>query len=356
MADPEGLRGLKVMVAADFFQEWRGSAWTEGLRQLGVETAEYNWSVDHSEGTAGYLERRVLLGPGIGRINRRIMECVAEEAPNVLLIYAGRLIWPETIKALSKLCVVAGYDNDDPFGRWGLQPYFRHYRGGLGNYSCHHVFRELNVAEYQRAGCARVKLLRSFYLPWIHKPIPPSEDDRRNTPYEVVFVGNGQPGSRVEHVTALARAGVRVQIRGEPRYWHRYLPKDVIRRLPPIRPARGADYARIIAKAPVSLAFFSDGNRDQYTVRAFEIPACGGFMLAQRTPVMQWLFEEGQEAEYFSTSSELIAKIRHYLVNDDARRKVASAGRRRCVADGHDVVNRMRQWLADLRGWGLLPS
>jgi len=347
---------LKILIVGDYHQEWRAPAWARGLREAGAEIIEHNWSKDHSPGFLGYMERRFLLGPGVHRINRRLSQKVSEVSPHVILIYAGRPILPKTIRKLAQSYCVAGYDNDDPFGRWGTKSYYRYYRQSLPYYTCHHVFRDLNVDEYRKHGCEHVKVLLPFYLPWIHYPIQMSDGDKEKLATDVVFIGNGQPDSRIEGVVALVEEGITLRIYGNLRYWHRYLPRSVLRRLPLIVPATGLGYSKVICSAKICLAFFSDGNRDHYSVRSFEIPACGGFMLAHRTPAMKNLFEEGQEAEYFGDSKELITKVRHYLEDGESRRRIAAAGRERCLRDGHDVVNRMRQWLLDLREWGLIRT
>jgi spore maturation protein CgeB len=83
----------------------------------------------------------------------------------------------------------------------------------------------------------------------------------------------------------------------------------------------------------------------------FEIPAAGGFLLSERTPVMRTLYEEGEEAEFFSSTAELVEKCRYYLENEDLRRQIAQAGHQRCITSGYDVVSRMRQWWADIGEW-----
>ena len=76
-------------------------------------------------------------------------------------------------------------------------------------------------------------------------------------------------------------------------------------------------------------------NNDLQTTRTMEIPACGGFMLAERTAEHENLFEEGKEAEFFSHNEELYEKCLKYLNDDYLRNKVAKAGYNKCIKAGY---------------------
>jgi spore maturation protein CgeB len=111
------------------------------------------------------------------------------------------------------------------------------------------------------------------------------------------------------------------------------------------------DYVKAIQCSRISLVFFSGLNNDSYTRRVFEIPAVGTFMLCQRTDDMETLFQPGLEAEYFSSSDELVKKARYYLDHEDERARIAAAGAARVREAGHDVFSRMRELADLLRGW-----
>jgi spore maturation protein CgeB len=44
-------------------------------------------------------------------------------------------------------------------------------------------------------------------------------------------------------------------------------------------------------------------------------------------------------------------KVKFYLDNDTARKRIAAAGYARVIASGNDIYSRMRQWLTDVAKW-----
>lgn len=57
------------------------------------------------------------------------------------------------------------------------------------------------------------------------------------------------------------------------------------------------------------------------------------------------MFEEGKEAEFFGSDEELVEKVRFYLNHQEERRRIAAAGRRRCLESKYSNHDRMRSML-----------
>lgn len=96
----------------------------------------------------------------------------------------------------------------------------------------------------------------------------------------------------------------------------------------------GSQYAKAIRAARINLAITSWTGRievDETTTRTFEIPACRGFMLHERTPELLDLYEEGREVTAFGSVEELASKIEYYLAHPEEREAIARAGHVRCV-------------------------
>jgi hypothetical protein len=158
----------------------------------------------------------------------------------------------------------------------------------------------------------------------------------------VGFVGTFE-AARARSMQYLASHGFPVRIWGGG--WNEHL-----RSYPGLRIAGrgvfGDDYAKAICSFDVNLCFLRKLNRDQQTSRSIEIPACGAFMLAERTDEHLRLFEEGKEAEFFGSDAELLEKARYYLAHADERERIAQAGRERCLRSGYSNHDRLRQMLA----------
>jgi hypothetical protein len=113
----------------------------------------------------------------------------------------------------------------------------------------------------------------------------------------------------------------------------------------------GTTYAKAIGAARINLAITSWTGRievDETTTRTFEIPACGGFMLHERTSELLELYEESKEVGCFGSVEELASKIEYYLAHPEERDAVARAGHARC-APAYSYDQRMKQFLTYTR-------
>lgn len=108
------------------------------------------------------------------------------------------------------------------------------------------------------------------------------------------------------------------------------------------------DYSKSFRTFKISLCFLRKMNFDQQTSRTMEIPACGGFMLAERTKEHQALFEEGKEAEFFSSNEELLDKCRYYLSHEDERKAIAEEGHKRCITSDYSNQGMVKRILTEV--------
>ena len=281
-------------------------------------------------------------GEDLAGINIGIIDRIRKSRWDILWLDKGLVVAPETLKTVKELqadCVIIGYSPDDMSARHNQSPQF------LRSLSLNDIYfttKSYGVAELKALGCKRVIFCGNAYDPFFHKPVTLDEEDKKKLGGRVGFIGTWE-FSRAHSMHCLARAGFHVRIWGVgwERCWLSH-PNLIIEK----KPLWGEKYGKAISSFDINLCFLRKINRDLQTTRSVEIPACGAFMLAERTEEHLSLFEEGKEAEFFGSTDELIEKVRYYLANPALREKIAAAGRQRCVSSGYDYPSRMR-WMLE---------
>ena len=82
--------------------------------------------------------------------------------------------------------------------------------------------------------------------------------------------------------------------------------------------------------------------------RVFDVPACGGFVLTDRRPQLDDLFEPGRESAVYDDPEDIPGLVRWYLQDHHARRAVSEAARARVLAE-HTYVHRLARMLDIMR-------
>jgi spore maturation protein CgeB len=344
----------KLLLAGAWQYDFYEAACADALTRLGVQVVPFKWQRFFG-GIAGRAEGKyVFRGPATLAMNRALRNLAGNERPDFVLVWRGTHVLPETVRAIREQtgAVTASYNNDDPFGplyarsaSFHLKRLWRIFKAAIPEYDVQFVYRECNLDEFIRAGAKRALVLRSYFIPALHRPVALTPEEQARFGCDAVFVGHYEP-ERLDFIRALVAAGLKVRIHGRASSWTPERLGDLAAYFGEIHPALGDDYVKALGGAKMCLCFFSRLNRDTYTRRSFEIPACGGLLLSEQTPEMQSLFAEDEEAVYFSTPQELIEKATALLRDSNRRDATAAAGRRRCIEDGHSVDARMA-WILE---------
>ncbi|MBD3797008.1 MAG: glycosyltransferase family 1 protein [Campylobacterales bacterium] len=260
---------------------------------------------------------------------------------DILLIVKGNDVYPSTLKKIKTVypsIQLVSWSLDDMYAWHNRSLYFTY---GLKYYDNVFTTKSYNVNELPLIGAKKVHFIYQAYSKEIH--IPHNECIKKPI-YDIVFIGFPEK-ERFESLQYLAQNGIKVDIFGYPSEWQKepYLThhENLIIHAEGVY---GQEYAKTIGSAKISLCFLRKANRDLHTSRSIEIPACGGFMLAERTTEHSELFTEDQEAVYFSSDEELLEKVRYYLSHDDERKAIAGAGLKRCQISGYsydDMVEKI---------------
>lgn len=208
----------------------------------------------------------------------------------------------------------------------------------------HVTTKSYNVDELYNLGAKKVLFVNNAYAPEVHKPYELTTEEKNKYSADVSFIGAPEK-ERSDSILEIANAGIKIVIWGNG--WAKFisLHPNII-----IKQGWFADeeYSKIICASKINLAFLRKVNRDLQTTRTMEIPACGGFMLAERTDEHFKLFKENEEAVFFSDNLELKNKTEYYLKNDDGRKRISENGMKRCIKSGYDNVTMIQKVIDSL--------
>jgi len=296
------------------------------------------------------LQFRTCWSPRIGVLNRQFTKMVGQVRPDVVWVDKGIYLWPESLRQAREKSRLVHYNPDDPFGfaRRGWRLFLK----SIPEYDLHFVARDVNIEEFKKAGARKVVRHHWAFDRSLHHPREVTPETRQRFGGPIGFIGDWEV-QREKPLRFLADHGHQVRIWGTN--WERRLEHPHRLEHPQLKiegqPLWGENYAQALCSFDINLNFLRRVNRDLSTTRSIEIPACGAFMLAERTDEHLALFEEGKEAEFFSSDDEMLDKTRYYLSHPDIRRRIGVEGLARCHRSGysnHDRLGWMLQKMMEL--------
>lgn len=288
---------------------------------------------------------------GIGRLNSIITQKVVEIKPEIALFIKPIFILPKTIMGIKKEgIVVFSYYPDNILNRASISHCFLK---SIPLYDCHFFANSANNKDYLKRGAKKAVFLPFAADPHIFYPAQVCPDEKQRLGADIVFVGTYEK-ERAQALEKLCSLGYDIKVYGcnwqKASHCGCLIKKHSIMR----RPVFGQEMSEVFNSSRIILAFLRKLNQDSQTMRTYEIPACAGFMLHERTPEALALFEEGKEAEFFGSFQELKDKIDFYLKNEALRRQIAQAGYRKITAAGYTYEARARTileaYFGDFRG------
>jgi spore maturation protein CgeB len=281
----------------------------------------------------------------IGEYNRQIMDLASVFKPDMLLAFKGAYVHPDTLRVLGQMGVSLYnyYPDTSAFAHGSLLP------KTLPLYDCVFLTKKFMDRDLR----ARINLRASMFVPHgydadLHKARELNEQDRAQYGHDVGIIATHTLAKEKLLTELVARKpDLDLQIWGN--LWAANCRSQSLSKFIQGAPLNGVSYAKALRSFRVSLAVMSGtvtgaSQGDETTTRTYEIPACGGFMLHERTPEVLELFEEGKEIACFGAAEEMAEKIDYYLEHPEERRAIAVAGHERCVP-AYSYENRMAKIL-----------
>lgn len=328
---------MSILFIGDLNEYGRSFMRFQTLKRMGHEVTGISMvPVPHRPG----IERepvtaRIFSKIGIPRdetgANRTLWKAIQVERYDLVWIEKGNTIHPATLRAVRAALPSARLINvseDDMCARHNRS---RYYTRNIPLYDVIFTTKVYNLEELKRLGAKQTELFLDSFDETLHRPAELSGEERKRFGAEVGFIGTFEK-ERAEAIRFLEAHGVSVRVWGNG--WGGS------------QPLYGEEYVKAVNATKINLCFLRKMNRDEVTSRSLEIPACGAFMLAERTKRHQEFFTEGKEAAFFGSNEELLSMVHRYLSDEVARRRIATAGRERCLKGGYSMKTQLSSIIA----------
>lgn len=339
---------MKILLYGDRSPGSGGWCYAQTLREMGHVVSEFgDW-----HGLESYQHRpfwkafRRLTRTVWERHRHRHVRALFDQAnafqPDLVIVLKGLHLSGEDVRGLKRAGAwVANVNHDDFFSHYPLN-WSRVQREALPDYDYLFTTRAVNVAEIRPLN-PNVEFFPFAYYPAIHRPEPIPAGETILWEVDVVFVGTWA-AHRAWLLEELVR-GVPASYAIHGGQWHKLSRHSPLRPYVRSREVVLTDMAKALGGAKIALGFLRKENRDDYTQRTFEIPACAGVLLAERTPRHLSFYREGVEAEFFDPDSpdELVAKVRQLLADPDRRESMRAAGQEALLSQKHTYRDRLER-------------
>lgn len=277
-------------------------------------------------------------------INKKILN-FQFDYNGIIIIDKGLTIKRQTLiklKSRYKSLKVISYSPDDMMN---IHNQSRQYLNCISHYDIHYTTKSYNVKELSSLGAKKVEYVNNAFSEIFHTQI---NLDGFYYKYDISFIGSYEE-ERLHSLEKIIEKFVdyKIFIAGNWKSEHYEFFKN-----------SGLDfykgelvfptYNQVVSQSKINLCFLRKVNRDLQTTRSIEIPAMGGFMLAEYSSEHESLFESNVEASYFESDDQLIEKIDYYLKNEEIRETIKKRGYKKCLNADYSNRNLMSSMIKSI--------
>jgi spore maturation protein CgeB len=315
------------------------------LRQTGVDVFHfpaqsifYDFYQKHAFNKLIY---RAGLADILKRINKKFRKSVEEFTPDIIWMFKGMEIFPDSLEwARSKGIPLVNYNGDSPFIFSGKGSGNNNIRNSISLYDLFLTYNRDDKKKMEAKGIQSEILPFGFDLrEGLFEECEQIEEINR-----VCFLGNPDD-YRGKFITDLAMLNVSIDVYGNK--WKRYINHSNIRICEPVY---GDDFWRTLRKYRIQLNLMRPHNLTTHNMRTFEAGGVGAIQLAPATEDHQLYFKEDEEIFLFNdvaSCANKIAEIKGLSIQQ--ANWIRRNARQRSLADGYTYERRSEQALSFLK-------
>ncbi len=319
--------------------QWRGSN-AGGLFRALSRKGEYIDVVDeyyylsfHASDIKIKVLQKLIRPLQVKEFNKAITDAINLFKPDVLFIYKGAFVVPQTLHyAKKKNCrLVLFYPDVSMTAHGGYLPQ------DIPLYELVFTTKTFGIRDLKDTfGVSNTIFIPHGFDPDIHRMLNISEKDKQTFGCDVSFIGTYSP--KKEQLLAVVRKAIPdINLKIWGNQWSRSsepVLKDCIQHTA----VSGDMYAIAIQCSKINLGILSEkvsgaSSGDLITSRTFHIPGSAGFLLHEKNEESVDYFMQDAEAGFFDGEEDLVAQVKKYLADDALRERVRMAGYQRALKD-----------------------
>lgn len=267
------------------------------------------------------------------KINQELRRKVSERRPDVVFVFKGMEIFPDTLKWIKEQGIkLVNYNPDNPFIFSGRGSGNANIRPSLPFFNFHYTYNSSVKKRIENDyGVPAMLLPFGFEISDQAFQVAVAEEEVLRT----CFLGNPDK-QRASFLSELAENGVDIDVYGHG--WKKFIDHE---RIAVYDAVFDTDFWKTLRKYRVQLNLMRPHNPDSHNMRSFEIPGIGGIQLAPDTPDHRTYFSSEEEIFLYADSHSCHEQIKKLMsLSVDEAGGIRQASRSRSLLSGYSYRDR----------------
>ena len=296
----------------------------------------------YSQSIVNKLLHKSGFGKIYSRLNSQFIEFVSERNFDVVWVFKGMEILPQTLVKLKKLPLkLINFNPDHPFIFSGAGSGNKNVAKGIRYYDLHLCYHTgvMNKIEKEFS-------IPCHYLPFGYDSVEIRIPKENEEIIKACFIGNPDR-KRVQVIRGLIESGIPLDVYGND--WHKYINETQTTKI--FGPVYQNAFRKIAPLYRIHINIFREHNLGSHNMRTFEIPGLGCIMAAPQSKEHLSFFEDEKEVFFYNSIGQLKIILQNLLNLPyqnalDYRRKAF----KRCMESGYSYESRAREVISVFNG------
>lgn len=276
-------------------------------------------------------------------INDKLKAFMAQRKFDIILVFKGMELFPETVMQLKEHAqILANYNADHPFTFYFPGSGNKNVRNSIIHYDVHFSYSGGIVDQLRSKFKVRAYCIPFGYNSNIKAASLTGDFNKYKSKF--LFIG----AYDIERAVYLNRLqNDSLDIYGDSKWRTRSFLRPHLKSAYKNKPLYGSEYVDAIPKAIgiLNLLRKQNLNENSHNMRTFEVPGYGGVLISQRTSEQLDFFDDGKEAIFFESVDELKDRFAYLLRKPSVVESIKKAAISRSIRSGYSYNSRSQQLL-----------